>query len=666
MLRSGNLLLVAAAVLAFADTTYGQAQTRSSLEQDATAFGTRDAVFNSDLSPDGNHLVFVGAGPGRTTVVHVADLTAGTTKSILYTKGDPETLQWCVFASDTRLVCRFTAIMASRGGYAAVGVLIPASRMISLNLNGQDIKPLGQQSTDYDLGIRQFDGQIIDWLPGAGNDVLMTRLFLPEGFRDAPSNIQRTKQGVGVVRLNVETLSTQTVEPPRSNVFTWLGDGDGQVRLMGIAEVSAETYSTGRVKYAYRTKDSREWKPLFDYVDWKEYQPLAIDGTTNNLYGIRRYAGRWALSRISLDGSLTESVVAHDQKFDVDGLREIGENRRVIGYGYADDQERTVYFDPEYKSLATALSAALPKHPTVVFADEGGNKQKVILWAGSDQDPGRYYLYDKTKKSLGELVPVRPALADRELAQVRSISYSSGDGTNITAHLLLPVGKSPKNLPSVVLPGGETGYLDTRGFDWLAQFLAARGYAVIEPLYRGFAGRDDWFRQNGFKGWRTSVGDISAAARYLVQQGIADPRRLAIVGWSHGGYAALQSAATEPALYKAVVAIDPITDLAAYKEDWSEYTGGKEIAGFVGNAQVEGSPARRAGSFQAPVLLFHGTLDVNETAAQSRRMNETLKQAGKQSELVEFDGLDRDLEDGTARAAMLLKMGQLLDRTIGH
>src|SRR6266404_4178282 len=128
MLRRRNLLLAAAAAAAFVGNAHAQAQ--SSLEQDAIAFGTREAVFNADLSPDGGRAVLMGAGPGRATIVHVADIGSGNTKSILYSKGAPEDLQWCAFASDTRLVCRFTAIIPSDGSAVPPGVLVPASRTI--------------------------------------------------------------------------------------------------------------------------------------------------------------------------------------------------------------------------------------------------------------------------------------------------------------------------------------------------------------------------------------------------------------------------------------------------------------------------------------------------------------------------------------------------------
>jgi dipeptidyl aminopeptidase/acylaminoacyl peptidase len=652
-----------AAVVAAAWTSCALAQSPSTLEQDAKVFGLQEAVFSADLSPDGRRAVFVGGGPGRTSIVHVADITAGTTKPILYSKGD-ETIRWCDFASNDRLVCRYTAMIVSAGGYAAVGVPIPISRTISLAFDGSDIKSLGQTSSSYDLGIRQYDGDVIDWLPDSQSDVLMTRLFLPEGFRDNPSNIARTKRGVGVVRLNVKTLSATTVEAPRDSVSDWFSDGRGHVRLLGLWEVSGETYQTGRIKYLYRTPNSRDWKALTDFVDLRDFQPLGVDAVTNSLYSVRRYQGTDALTRIALDETRSETVLAHSDKVNVDRLQRLGESRRVVGYGYREDPDHIVYLDPEYKSLSTALSSALPGKPIITFVSESENGKKLLLFAGNNNDPGRYYLFDRATKALGELVPVRPDLIGRA-APTRSVSFAAPDGTQIDAQVTLPPGRSAKALPTVVLADGSR-LRDSGGFQWLAQFLAVRGYAVIEPLYRGYDGEDKWFREKGYSGWSTSVSDLSAAAHFLTKEGIADGQRLAILGRLEGGHVALMAAAMDPAIYRAVVAIAPITDLSSYKADWSDYTAGNRVRKLIGDAELDASPVRRASSIQAPVLLVQGTVDAAVRNTQSREMDEALRKAGKQSELLEFAGLDNQLRDSDARRTMLLKIGQLLDRTIGH
>lgn len=291
----------------------------------------------------------------------------------------------------------------------------------------------------------------------------------------------------------------------------------------------------------------------------------------------------------------------------------------------------------------------------------------MLIRAGSDTDPGRYYLFDRSKKTLNETMIERPKLEGRALASVKSVTIATG-GISMPAYLTLPPGKEAKGLPAVILPHGGPSSRDEWGFDWLPQFLAARGYAVVQPQYRGSAGFGDaWLNENGFRNWRTSISDVTASAKWLAEQGIADTNKLAIVGWSYGGYAALQSAAVEPSLYKAVVAIAPVTDLQKLKDESVNYTNRKLVESVVGSGPhvAEGSPLRNAAAIQAPVLLVHGDMDSNVRYDHSADMNKALASAGKTSELITYKGLDHYLDNSTARTQMLTKIGELLDRTIG-
>jgi dipeptidyl aminopeptidase/acylaminoacyl peptidase len=291
------------------------------------------------------------------------------------------------------------------------------------------------------------------------------------------------------------------------------------------------------------------------------------------------------------------------------------------------------------------------------------------MFAGGDNDPGRYFVFDKRSKNLSEIMLVRPDLENRRLASVKAVAVNAGDGVAIPAYLTLPPGKDAKSLPAVVLPHGGPASRDEWGFDWLAQYLAAHGYAVLQPEYRGSSGFGDaWLMKNGFKSWRASISDITASAHWLASQGIADPNRLAIVGWSYGGYAALQSAVTEPALFKAVVAIAPVTDLDLLKQESSDYTNSQLVADYIGSGPqiAAGSPLRHAAAIKAPVLLVHGDMDINVRVIESDKMQTALQAAGTPVEFLRYKGLDHQLDDSAARTEMLTKIGQLLDRTIGH
>jgi dipeptidyl aminopeptidase/acylaminoacyl peptidase len=219
-----------------------------------------------------------------------------------------------------------------------------------------------------------------------------------------------------------------------------------------------------------------------------------------------------------------------------------------------------------------------------------------------------------------------------------------------------------------VLPHGGPGARDEWGFDWLSQYYASRGYAVLQPNFRGSSGYGDaWFNQNGFKSWQVAVGDVLDAGHWLIAQGIADPAKLGVVGWSYGGYAALQSAVVEPGLFKAVVAIAPVTDLNALKEEHRQWSDFNLVSDEVGEGPHvrDGSPAMNAAKIKVPVLLFHGALDRNVGILQSKEMESRLTSAGGQCELVTWDGLDHYLEDSSARTEMLSKSDAFLRRAMG-
>lgn len=255
------------------------------------------------------------------------------------------------------------------------------------------------------------------------------------------------------------------------------------------------------------------------------------------------------------------------------------------------------------------------------------------------------------------------------MGKMTPVTYTARDGTDLPGYLTLPPDSEGKNLPTVVLPHGGPGSRDVWGFDWLVQFLAARGYAVMQPNFCGSSGYGDaWFGKNGFQAWETAVGDVNDAGKWLVAEGIADPSKMAIAGWSYGGYAALQSQVADPDLFKAVVAIAPVTDLNLLVEENRRYTSYINVQRFVGTGPhvSSGSPARHADAFTAPVLLVHGTYDLNVGSAHSKLMEDRLEGAGKSVDYLEFEGLDHYLVHSQARGIMLKRMGEFLDTSLGR
>lgn len=639
-----------------------EAQAVHSLADDAAAFGAREAVSSPALSPDGSSVLYVTPGPGPKSYALISNLDTGKSSVVTGASGQ-DFLRWCNYSAPDRAVCRITAA-TDRGGY-----LLGFARLFALNLDGSDPKPLGQSDSKYDEYIRQYDGAILDWRNSEDGSVLMEREYIPEAGKIG-SNIVRKKEGLGVDLVDTKSLRATPVEPPKDSTSGYMTDGRGTVRIMEVTEAQHDSTMTGRVKYFYRTPGSRDWKTLAEFTDYLEQiQPLAVDADINSVYVLKKENGRKALYAIKLDGSLAETLVAKNAKVDIDDVIRLGDGLRVIGYTFVDDKRHRVYFDPEYKALSESLSRALPKLPLVDFVDATKDGRKLLIFAGSDDDPGRFYLYDRETKHLNEAMLERPQLEGRTLAKMNTVTITAADGAQIPAYLTLPPGSSGKNLPAVILPHGGPSYRDEWQFDWLVQFLAARGYAVLQPQYRGSAGYGDtWLNENGFQNWQTSMSDIASSAKWLAAQGIANAEKLAIVGWSYGGYAALMEAETDPSLYKAVVAIAPVTDLQLLKQDHAWYTNARIVEQFVGSGpHIEaGSPLRHADQIAAPVLLIHGGMDQNVRVWHSQKMIAALKNAGQPSEYLEYKDLDHQLRDSGVRAEFLTRIGQLLDRMIGH
>lgn len=659
--------VIAMAVLGTAGLTVqqGGAQTTAAAPPVnlAEAFGAREAVQDISLSPDGSKIAIVAPTKGRGAAVTVIDATNGDTRTILSSSGNPDRLTGCHWSTESRLICNIYMILDTDAGRFGF------TRILAINSDGSSLKVLSAQTSDRALGFSTNGGDLIDWGGDGTGSALMTREFVPESTTG--SIVTSSRAGLGVELIDTVSLKRKTIEQPREGAADYITDGQGNVRVMGIQSATGTGYASNRITYMYRPVGERGWKPLSTPVVVggiiSGFMPSAVDPTTNVAYGYDNQDGRKALYSVSLDGSLTRKLVFERPDVDVAGLIRIGRRERVVGVSYVTDRRVAEYFDPDLKALRRSLGKALPGK-LINFVDSSLDEKKLLLYAGSDIDPGTYYLFDRTTRKLTEVTPARPELSKATLTSVKPISYKAADGTTIPAYLTLPAGSDGRNLPAIVMPHGGPGSRDEWGFDWLSQYFAARGYAVIQPEFRGSTGYGDaWYQKNGFVSWKTAIGDVNDAGRWLVSAGIADPKKLAIVGWSYGGYAALQSSVLDPNLFKAIVAVAPVTDLETLRGEARQYYNYPQIDAFIGHGAwvTEGSPARNAAKIKAPVLLFHGDRDQNVGIGESRLMVDKLKSAGGKAELVEFKGLDHQLDDNAVRSTMLAKADAFLRASMG-
>ena len=636
----------------------------------AKAFGARPSVEYVSLSPDGMSVAYVAATTGQGSVVYVQNLAKGaalTTKPILGATGKPERLGGCDWVSNQRLVCAIFGMVASNLLLEPVQL----SRLIAINTDGTKMQLLSTKDNFYTRGIQLGGGNVIDWLPDEDGAVLMTRVYLPDDHTG--SHIGSSKHGIAVDRIDTQTMAARTIELPSDDAVGYISDGRGTVRIMGIRSRRGAqgVYDSGNIAYLYRKTDSRDWLPLGEVVgeEHNGFRPVAVDHDANLAYGYKKLEGRRALYTVALDGSLKEELVYARPDVDVGGLNRIGRRHRIVGVTYSDDFSHYHFLDADFEKLVASLAKALPGQPSLQITDSSMDESKLLIRAGSDDDPGVYYLFDKKLRQLEKLLAARGDLEGVKLAKVKPIHYQAADGTMIPGYLTLPPGiDTPKDLPAIVMPHGGPGARDYWGFNWLAQFYASRGYVVLQPNFRGSTGYgDEFFKQNGFRSWPTAIGDVLDAGKWLVAQGIASPGKLAVVGWSYGGYAALQSAVVDPSVFKAVIAIAPVTDLPELKEQhrqWSDFViVNREIGD--GPHVREGSPALNAAKIKVPVLLFHGEMDRNVLIRQSKEMADRLAAAGVPHELVTWPDLDHALDDSAARAEMLRKSDAFLRKAMG-
>ena len=656
MIRPGKLLF--ALVLGIA--AHCQA---APLVNPAAAFGARESVEDISLSPDGRQVAWLQPGPGQVTELYVSSTSGGAKpRRLTLSDGNPLRLRRCNWAANDRLVCVIFGLGGSRNKP------VEFTRLIALDDDGGNVRELGQQDSQRRLFARQFDGDVVDWLAQDGS-VLMERNYVPDF--STGTRLGNKLDGLGVDRIDTRTLKVSQVERPAPDAQGFFSDGSGNIRLVAVESVnSLSGLLSATIRYRYRPSGTRDWREFgtFDVLTREGILPLQVDGSSNSVYGLKRLDGRDALYRVKLDGTLaTELIYAHPA-VDVGDLVTLGARKRPIGSSYVTENPAIEYFNPADAQLVRSLAKALPAFPDITLVDAGRDEKQLLIRASSDHDPGRYFLFDRVVGTLNEILLARPELEGVLLSVVKSVTYATTDGVKVPAYLTLPPGSDGKNLPGIVLPHGGPAARDEGGFDWLAQFFAQRGYAVLQPNFRGSTGYgDDWLVDNGFKSWRIAIGDVTDAGRWLVREGIVAPDKLAILGWSYGGYAALQANVLDPGLFKAAIAIAPVTDFSMLKEESRGFTNRGIVTDYIGSGPhiVAGSPAANAATFKAPVLMFHGARDANVGIQQSRTMHAALRKAGKRSELIEYQNLEHDLADSAARADVLNRSDEFLRANLG-
>lgn len=350
--------------------------------------------------------------------------------------------------------------------------------------------------------------------------------------------------------------------------------------------------------------------------------------------------------------------------------------RRMIGAAQATNNGPVYALaDPAADALWARVQQRFAGHsPNLV--GWSNDLQKAVVYTGSDQDPGTYYAFDASTGSLMRIGAAYEGIRPDQVAPVRAVEYAAADGLMIHGYLTIPPGvEDPRGLPLVVLPHGGPASHDVRTFDYRAQAIASRGYAVLQPNFRGSTGRGDPFMEAGYGEWgRKMQTDLSDGVRWLAEQGVIDPSRVCIVGGSYGGYAALAGVTVEQGVYRCAVSYAGISDLRRMVTDIARDTGHHDNATlrywtrFMGadgagdRSLDQRSPSRLADRVNAPILLLHGRDDHVVPIVQSRVMADALRRADKPHEFIELAGEDHWLSRSATRQRMLDETIRFLER----
>ena len=446
----------------------------------------------------------------------------------------------------------------------------------------------------------------------------------------------RTQMGDGVT-----DQASVIVENP-GNIDRWMCDRRGNVRLgweIHFHEERDPTYS-----YIYRGVGETQWRSLELAED---VEPYAFDWDENALYVTAEgETSTEALVRYDLESDSMGEPILKDPLFDVSSGYPVFSRKRerLIGVTYDRVKPTSVWFDPFFRELQAKIDRMIPGtiNRIIDFSDD---ETRFVIFSQSDREPGAYYLFDFQEDEVSPLFRTRPWIEPGQMARMMGVTFEARDGMAIHGYLTLPMLPAKPPYPLVVLPHGGPFYRDVWGFDSEAQFLANRGYAVLQINYRGSTGYGADYKDAAKGQFGKKIqDDITDAARGAIAMNIADPSRVAIFGSSFGGYAALCGLTLAPDLYKCGIAMAGVYDWneqlkktlrdKKYGIDysyevfsyWLKDTD-NEIADIY-NA----SPINFVERIQAPLLVIHGGSDSVVEARQSKLLVAALKREGKQHE----------------------------------
>lgn len=604
------------------------------------------------LSPDGRRVAFISNSQGE-RILTVYDFGTGEQTGAIVSEIRPHNLRWAsnrvvlLSASEATRFVRYTG----RYDFSAVFA--------------------------FDIQNDMTSRQLLESSARTGLNVNMGRI---EGIHDATGRVlipaRDTRRSLDLFGVDPLSRGVSTMASGTASTVDWVIDDAGEP----IARIE---YDQERNLQRLRVQRDGNWEIIAEDEDAERMAYSAVGLLANGDLGVTTlFSGlkedvRRGLYSVSLEtGEFNGTVFEHDT-YDLDTAIRDPYTNRVVGASYHSDMLEIEWIDTELAEIAAHLTERLPDvYPLI--RDWSEDRQKILLSLEYEFAPREYYLFDRQSGQFISIMSQYPQLDELDLPTRMSIEYPARDGVRVPAYLTLPAGEGPH--PTVVLPHGGPAARDTGGFDYLAHFLAARGYMVVQPNFRGSEGYGRDWEEAGHGEWGMGVmqHDVTDAAAALVTAGYADADRICILGASYGGYAALAGAAFTPDQYQCAAAIAPVTDIQTFlrfvrerggRHHWAVDYWNEAILDDNDEARRQNlrrlSPRFHAEAIEIPVLLIHGQEDTVVPITQSENMRDALRRAGKQVEFIRMDEGDHWLTSASTRETVLDNVIRFLDTHIG-
>jgi len=614
------------------------------------------------LSPDGRLLALRVSSKGSRERLAVLDIASNQAKVVAaFEDVDIGHLRW---------VNKQRLIFDTADRRTAPGDINHGPGLYAVNHDGSRFVQLASRTLDIDTdGFRP----LMPWF---------TRLVPQEGKQDSefvyvtlPQFIQIPDiDYVDLMKLNTLTGQRSAVRRPGAARF-WMLDYDGEPRLV-ISTIK------DRSMFSYRDPVSGAWRGIAEFATFGNggYTPLGF-GPDGTLYASANQGqDKSAIHTVDLaTGKLSEKSLIALDGFDFSGDL-VMDSKGLAGVHYEAEAEGSHWLSPRMAALQKAVDALLPDTVNLIEQAARSETPLVLVTSFSDQKPAAYRLYDHDKGTLNDIGKAKPHIKPAQMGRQAMVRYKARDGMEIPAYLTLPAGASGKNLPLVVLVHGGPF---VRGASWGwkpdTQFLASRGYAVLEPDFRGSTGYGKRHHMAGWKQWGLAMqNDLADGAKWAIAQGIVDPQRICIAGGSYGGYATLMGLINDPAIFKCGISWAGVSDLALmYSGHWSfesDMTSIYRQHGFpvlVGDPVADAeqfkatSPLQQAARLKQPLLLAHGSADRRVPIYHSTRFRDAVKAGNAQVEWVEYPEEGHGWSLPKNRIDFWTRVEKFLERHIG-